>query len=49
MRIIHGEPQVRSVMKISLNLDHQVADGMAGAKFLEDVKADMENPSLLLF
>ncbi|WKY47312.1 2-oxo acid dehydrogenase subunit E2 [Eubacteriaceae bacterium ES3] len=49
MRVIHGEAMVRSVMKISLNLDHQVADGMAGAKFLEDVKADMENPSLLLF
>ena len=36
-------------MKISLNLDHRVADGMAGAKFLQTVKSYMENPALLLF
>lgn len=49
IRVHQGEAVVRSVMKVSLNLDHRVADGMAGAKFLQDIKADMENPSLLLF
>ncbi|MBC3886898.1 hypothetical protein GH810_01035 [Acetobacterium paludosum] len=49
VRVHQGEAVIRSVMKISLNLDRRVADGMAGAKFLQDVKADMENPSLLLF
>ncbi|MBU4440776.1 MAG: 2-oxo acid dehydrogenase subunit E2 [Acetobacterium sp.] len=49
IRVHQGEPVVRSVMKISLNLDRQVADGVEGAKFLQDIKADMENPSLLLF
>ncbi|MGV8905118.1 MAG: 2-oxo acid dehydrogenase subunit E2 [Acetobacterium sp.] len=48
MRLYQGEPMMRSVMKISLNLDHRVADGIKGAKFLQDVKSDMENPSLLL-
>ena len=48
MRLYEGEPMMRSVMKISLNLDNRVADGLTGAKFLQDVKADMENPSLLL-
>jgi pyruvate dehydrogenase E2 component (dihydrolipoamide acetyltransferase) len=36
-------------MKISLNLDQRVDNGVDGAKFLQDIKADMENPSLLLF
>ncbi|WP_050738681.1 2-oxo acid dehydrogenase subunit E2 [Acetobacterium bakii] len=49
MRLHQGEAMMRSVMKISLNLDHRVADGLKGAKFLKDVKSDMENPSLLLF
>jgi len=49
IRIHQGEPVVRSVMKISLNLDQRVANGVDGAKFLQDIKADMENPSLLLF
>ena len=49
VRIFKGEPAPRSIMKISLNLDHRVADGMAGAKFLQTVKSYMENPALLLF
>ncbi|AFA49694.1 2-oxo acid dehydrogenase subunit E2 [Acetobacterium woodii] len=49
IRVNQGEPVVRSVMKISLNLDHRVADSADGAKFIQDIKADMENPSLLLF
>lgn len=49
IRVHQGDTVVRSVMRVSLNLDHRVADGMAGAKFLQDIKADMENPSLLLF
>lgn len=49
VRVDQGEPVVRSVMKISLNLDHRVADSADGAKFIQDIKADMENPSLLLF
>ncbi len=49
MRIIQGEPQVRFVMKASLNLDQRVANAIDGAKFLQDLKADVENPSILLF
>ena len=48
-RVVKGEIVPRSVMRISLNLDHRVADGMAGAKFLQTVKESMENPTLLLF
>lgn len=49
VRVIKGEVVPRFIMKISLNLDHRVADGMAGAKFLQTVKGYMENPALLLF
>ncbi len=49
IRIYQGEAVVRSVMKISLNLDQRVANSIDGAKFLQQIKADMENPSLLLF
>ena len=49
VRVHQGEAVVRSVMKVTLNLDHRVADGIAGARFLKDIKEDMENPSLLLF
>ncbi|MEG0379088.1 MAG: 2-oxo acid dehydrogenase subunit E2, partial [Eubacterium sp.] len=49
VRVIKGEMVPRFIMKISLNLDHRVADGMAGAKFLQTVKGYMENPALLLF
>ncbi|MDO4288496.1 MAG: 2-oxo acid dehydrogenase subunit E2 [Eubacterium sp.] len=48
-RVVKGEIVPRSVMRVSLNLDHRVADGMAGAKFLQTVKESMENPTLLLF
>ena len=49
MRVIHGEPQVRFVMKASLNLDQRIANGIEGAKFLQELKEDVENPSILLF
>lgn len=49
MRMHQGEAKMRSVMKVSLNLDHRIADGVEGAKFLQDLKTDMENPSVLLF
>ncbi|MEG0507792.1 MAG: 2-oxo acid dehydrogenase subunit E2 [Eubacterium sp.] len=49
IRLFKGEPTPRSVMKVSINLDHRIADGMVGAKFLQAVKSYMENPALLLF
>jgi|LGVE01.1.fsa_nt_gb pyruvate dehydrogenase E2 component (dihydrolipoamide acetyltransferase) len=49
MRLIHGEAQWRFVMNLSLSFDHRVSDGVMGAKFLKEIKGDMENPALLLF
>jgi pyruvate dehydrogenase E2 component (dihydrolipoamide acetyltransferase) len=39
-----GEIAVGNVMKITLSCDHRVVDGASGAKFLNDVKALLEDP-----
>ncbi|MPW27285.1 2-oxo acid dehydrogenase subunit E2 [Alkalibaculum sp. M08DMB] len=48
MRVIGDEPQVRSVMFMSLTLDHRVMDGLVGAQFLQYLKDVLEDPTLLL-
>ena len=40
----NGEIVVGNVMKITLSCDHRVVDGASGAKFLNDVKALLEDP-----
>lgn len=39
---------VRNVMRLTLSVDHRVADGIAGAKLLSKVKTFLEKPELLL-
>ncbi len=43
-----GNVAVGHVMKATLSVDHRVADGAEGARFLMDVKAHLENPVSLL-
>jgi pyruvate dehydrogenase E2 component (dihydrolipoamide acetyltransferase) len=40
----NGEVVPGNVMKITLSCDHRVVDGASGAKFLNDVKALLEDP-----
>ncbi len=40
---------VRPLMKLTLSCDHRVIDGAAGARFLNDLKALMEQPYRALF
>lgn len=42
-----GEIVIRPIMKISLTADHRVIDGLAGAKFMTDLKATLEDPLIL--
>ena len=42
-----GEIVIRPIMKVSLTADHRVIDGLTGAKFMTDLKADMEDPLTL--
>jgi pyruvate dehydrogenase E2 component (dihydrolipoamide acetyltransferase) len=43
-----GEVVVRPMMTVTLTCDHRTVDGADGARFLEDVKAFLEEPGLAL-
>lgn len=43
-----GKVKVASIMRVTLSLDHRVADGAQGAEFLAEVKRALENPAVLL-
>jgi pyruvate dehydrogenase E2 component (dihydrolipoamide acetyltransferase) len=44
----NGMVQPGSVMRVTLSCDHRAVDGVVGAKFLNTVKALLENPVVLL-
>lgn len=44
----NGEIVIRSIMKLSLTVDHRTVDGMEGAKFLNTLKDYLENPISML-
>ncbi|MCE2404074.1 MAG: 2-oxo acid dehydrogenase subunit E2 [Dehalococcoidia bacterium] len=44
----NGRVTVGHVMKATLSVDHRVADGAEGARFLKNVKGHLENPVSLL-
>ena len=39
---------VRQIMKLTLSCDHRVVDGAVGSKFLQTLKAHLENPVTML-
>lgn len=46
--VVNKEIVVRPIMTITLTLDHRVVDGLAGAKFMQDLKSLIENPISML-
>lgn len=46
--VINGEVKVSNRMKVTLSCDHRVVDGATGAKFLQTLKAVLENPVSVL-
>ncbi|MFW0777275.1 MAG: pyruvate dehydrogenase complex dihydrolipoamide acetyltransferase [Rickettsiales bacterium] len=44
----HGKMETRSVMDVTLSVDHRVVDGAVGAEFLQAFKHYIEHPGLLL-
>ncbi|MHB9781242.1 dihydrolipoamide acetyltransferase [Streptococcus sp. 10F2] len=45
---LNGEIVIRPMMSLGLTIDHRVVDGMAGAKFMKDLKDLIENPISML-
>ncbi|MBI4182144.1 MAG: 2-oxo acid dehydrogenase subunit E2 [Candidatus Aenigmarchaeota archaeon] len=48
VRILKGVIQERKVLPLSLTFDHRILDGAEAARFVNDVKAYLEDPDLLL-
>mgnify|MGYP003083651681 FL=1 len=46
--VVNGEIVVRPIMQMSLTIDHRIVDGLAGAKFMQDLKGLLENPIMML-
>lgn len=44
----NGEVVVRQLMKLTLSCDHRVVDGAVGSRFLQMLKAHLENPVTML-
>lgn len=42
--VVDDQIQVRPIMKLSLTVDHRIIDGLAAAKFMQDLKKLLENP-----
>ena len=45
---VNGEIVIRPIMTLCLTIDHRVVDGLAGAKFMQDLKKLLENPISML-
>jgi len=44
--VVHdGKPVVRKIMKITLSSDHRILDGATSARFLNEVKRKLEDPT----
>ena len=44
----NGEIVVRNLLKLTLSCDHRVVDGAVGSRFLQTLKAHLENPVTML-
>ena len=45
---IEGEITIRKMMTLSLVFDHRIIDGAPAAKFLQQIKLNLESPSVIL-
>lgn len=43
-----GQIVIRPMMNLCLTIDHRLVDGLAGAKFMQDLKKLLENPMMML-
>jgi pyruvate dehydrogenase E2 component (dihydrolipoamide acetyltransferase) len=43
-----GDISVKSIISVTLSADHRMIDGAIGAKFLEKISYNLENPGVIL-
>ncbi|MEI6856708.1 dihydrolipoamide acetyltransferase family protein [Psychrilyobacter sp.] len=46
--VVNSEIQIRSILPISLSIDHRIIDGADGGRFIQEIRNYLENPKLLL-
>jgi pyruvate dehydrogenase E2 component (dihydrolipoamide acetyltransferase) len=46
--VVGGEVVVRPRMRITMSCDHRVIDGATGARFLQTLRAMLEEPAAIL-
>jgi pyruvate dehydrogenase E2 component (dihydrolipoamide acetyltransferase) len=47
-RVVHDRIAIRDVMYLSISIDHRINDGATGARFMNAVKAMLEDPKRIL-
>jgi pyruvate/2-oxoglutarate dehydrogenase complex dihydrolipoamide acyltransferase (E2) component len=45
--VVNGQIAIRSLMNLSISVDHRIADGYDGAMMLQEVKTYLEDPTLM--
>ncbi len=45
--VASGQLCVRTTVRLCLSVDHRVMDGLAAARFLDQIAESLENPSML--
>jgi len=45
--VLEEKIEIRPIMEMTLSCDHRVVDGYLGAKFIQEIKRGLEEPSLL--
>jgi len=43
-----GQVVIRQILRLTLSCDHRVVDGAVGSRFLQTLKAFLENPATML-
>jgi pyruvate dehydrogenase E2 component (dihydrolipoamide acetyltransferase) len=46
--VVKGEIRIRHRVMIGVTVDHRIVNGGPGARFLNEVRSSLENPSRLL-
>ena len=45
---VNGEMTIRPRMRLTMSCDHRVVDGATGAKFLQTLRQNLEEPVMML-